>query len=461
MSAAASATARKREPNRASRQNNEPPAWMSWLRDGFVRTPNSFFPLAAVIDGYGGSAVGTLSYVHAKTAGGIEREDGTWAYPEWIQLRLDELAAWLECCTNTAWRAIHRCAKLGVIETRKRGRFLEVRTRVESWGKAAKARVEQIRKERLEKERLGKEAAAPKRATTEGESAETDDDDGMEATVISSSSGSSSALRVLPAKGESSCPASSYCCHRDAAIEEAKKGRKLFAICSPSSVENKEVTKSIIYNGVDDQVATQAAGVTHLASEEGAKSSILPDIARMLDEWRVGRLSPPPPHILKQLDGLLAGLATAEDLRQRLDENSDLFLPGRGKWGGVRWVAEELANDVRNRPAAIAQSPNLPPALSSEEPTLNADTFAAHEAYEDAKVRQEWDSLSSDNRRNRIADAGKQLVSIMAGFASFPPEQRKERSLIHAIGQLRVEMRAAGRLVTLEQYAKEGLARHA
>lgn len=458
MSAAASATARKREPNRAGRASNQTPAWMSWLKDGFVRTPNSFFPLTAVIDGYGGSAVGTLSYVHAKTAGGVEQEDGTWAYPEWIQLRLDELAAVLECCTNTAWRAIHRCAKLGVIETRKSGRFLEVRTRVEKWGKAEKARRDKIRRERLEKELAEKEAAAKRAEADRPE--EPQDDDQTEATVVLSSSGSSSALRVLPGKGESSCPASSYCRFRDAAIEEAKKGQTLFAVCSPSDSENKEVTKSIVYNGVDDQSPADPEVALKPRSEEEAKPSILPELARMLDEWRVGRLSPPPPDTLTYIDSLLAGVATASDLRHRLDEKSHMFVPGKGQWGGVRWVAADLAKDVLKRRVIAPTSSS--PSLSSMDEPITADTFLAHEAYEDGEVRQEWDTLSSDDQRRRIAEAGQHLASILGvGFRSLPPDQRRDRSLSHAIGTLRSEMRNAGRLLTLEQFAKGGLARHA
>jgi hypothetical protein len=244
-------------------ESKRDPQWMQrWLnKQPYVRTPRSMFPLAAVIDASGGSAIAALGYVHMKSAGGQPSSDGGgWEYNEWVLVKLDELAQWLDGCKNTAWRAIQRCVKLGVIETRKAGKYIEARTRIDRWEKATQARRDEMRQEREQREAALAKRKSAAAAVDEDDNGEDSDDEAVSASLTGGNFRERAALRFAPKPGGENCPASLHCPYY--ADAKANKGRIEFAVSSPMSIESNGLTKSIVTTPVDDR-----ANGSHAASD--------------------------------------------------------------------------------------------------------------------------------------------------------------------------------------------------
>jgi hypothetical protein len=218
-----------------------------WLNKyTYARTPRQFFRLAAVIEEKGGSATAALGYIVEQTLGGRESRDGGWEYPEWVQVKLQDLADWIGGCINTAYRAIQRCVKLGVIQTRKVGLYLEARLRIDRWERVTMERRKQIQ-EQLEADRIARE----KRKAATIEEAETEEPEAE--TVCLAEASPRAALRVVAKAEGERCPASSHCPFFERSrsgdlswVSSEKEKRKFFASCSPSFADSKEVIEPTI-----------------------------------------------------------------------------------------------------------------------------------------------------------------------------------------------------------------------
>lgn len=169
----------------------------------------------------------------------------------------------------------------------------------------------------------------------------------------------------------------------------------------------------------------------------------------MLRGWaREVRMTSPDLELVVSVDGILGDLATAAELRMKLDQRRSLFENPKRSWGGVKDQAKDL---VKAKSADVADPIPAAPTCVAEEPAVS---HAAAEEYEALKDKA-WAALSDADQKPWI-DRGRAVLK--AAGAQFPPDE----GCVHQGKQLFAKhLVETGELPTLEQYAKGGRAHHA